>query len=55
MRALWSDRQNCSYNVSQEFNVSSAFLIKGSLLKGAICPETITEILCCQIISMSEM
>ena len=26
MRAIWSDRQNCSYNVSQKLNVSGAFL-----------------------------
>ena len=27
MRALWSDRQDCSHNVSQKLNVSGAFLI----------------------------
>ena len=26
MRALWSDRPNCSHNVSQKVNLSGAFL-----------------------------
>ena len=30
MRALWSDRPNCSHNVSQKLNVSGAFLILSS-------------------------
>ena len=30
LRALWSDRPNCSHNVSQKLNISGAFLILSS-------------------------
>ena len=35
MRALCSSTQNCSHNVSKDFNVSGAFLIFSCLIEGA--------------------
>ena len=36
MRAIWSDRPNCSHNVSPKLNVSGAFLIISLELDGMI-------------------